>query len=266
MRLGLSLGPNSRNTSPASRVAGFLSATKGGMWRPGTLSTAFESADNSDPAEIGDGVQYMVEALRGTVTPLPWSQSTAGARPTLQAGYLALDGGDALDGGANVLDIFRNVGAACLAGRFRVDVLASDRVLCSWGTGTTGIRFQVNLLTTGALQVQLRRADADAGTQNFSTATGLITVGADFSFLLTVDYATGGAGAVRLYIDNGADAINGTLTGTGSTSNTASAAARWGQNSAGAASVTGRAYPLLAANAIPTAQQRADIFAVMLAG
>lgn len=272
LSLGLSLtarrGGGGGGPSPLDTLATILAPYKGGFWRFGDLSTVFESADTSDPAEVGDGIQYMVESISGTVTPLPFSQGTLTSRPTLQAGYASADGGDFLEGSGGTIGILNGASAACLGFRARLSSLATNPTIIGFSRGdvSTGQRLQVQLNSDGDVTANVGRTDGT--TQNFATSsTGFISVDTDISVLVTVDFATGGAGAVNLYLDDGAaisdGGFPGNLTGTGNVSATDSLRVRMFQNVGGGGPVTGRVYSVICANFIPTADERATIFEAM---
>jgi hypothetical protein len=261
MNMGIKIGiGGQRNQSPLSAVSSFLAVNGGAFWRLSDTSTAFESADTSDPAEIGDGIQLLKQSLPSGGSH-DWAQSTLASRPTLQAGYASLDGGDFWNGANAVLTATQNKGAICFGFRGQIDSLASDRVVIAFSVGTvaTTPRLGVNVLSTGAVNIPIRRLDAD-GAFSVSSSAGAVAAGVPFSLLVTINFAAGGTGAVRGYIDNGVDILNGTLAGTGATSDTPSLAARWGQNLAGAATMTGRITSGIISGGIPDANTRTQIF------
>lgn len=263
MRIGLGI-TGGRSTSPIQRTRAAIAATKGGVWRFGDSSAVFESADATDPAESGDGIQYMLATITGTVATLPVVQSSVGLRPVWQGSYADFASGARLEGSGSTLGIFQNVGAATVGWRGRITSLSASQTLLAWSQGAVSTNPRIDLLVSNAGEVRVRvaRIDGDALTTILS-AGSLITAGTDVSIIATVDFATGGAGAIRGYINNGSDVLNGTLAATGSTSNTASLASRIGTLVNDLNPLTGRTQNVLAANFIPTTEQRTDLFSVL---
>ncbi len=260
----MSLGLGRGGSSLLSQVSTILAASKGAYW-DWTGPTVFEDTAGTDPAEIGDAVALLSPKIVGTVASVSWDQSTVGLRPTYQAGYGSFSGSNGLNGNAANLGIFRNVGTGTFAAKFRVTSFAANSNLFGWSTPTSSVaRFQAGITTAGELSVTVRRLDADVATTVASTGLGL-QVNTDYTIIITVDWATGGTGAIRAYINNGADVLNGTLAGSGATQDTASAFGRLGVSISGATFLTGRLYPCLAANILPTAAQRSTIHALLSA-
>lgn len=83
----------------------FTGGREGFLIIPST-STSFESADNSDPAEIGDGVQFQTDT-KGTGTPRNFSMVNLTNRPTLQT-----------SGSGQVLDFEADAEQLMLSGSF----------------------------------------------------------------------------------------------------------------------------------------------------
>lgn len=249
-------------SSPLAKLRPILAPYKGAFWRFGDLSTVFESADTSDPAEIGDGVQFFRQSIAGTVIPVTWSQTTLANRPILQAGYAAYDGTDTMSGGANNLAVFQDVGAVCLgySGLVTNLTVTGPRPLFYSVGGGGNIRAGIRLLTTGAIRAEYRRLDADA-TATTETSAGLVSDGVMHSILLTIDFANGGAGACKVYLD-GTEVLSSTVSGTGNTSNTASLSAQLGSS---VIPIIGQINAAVAAPFIPTTAERAVIFAALAA-
>ena len=97
-----------------------------------------------------------------------------------------------------------------------------------WSTGTASGqgRFQIQILGNGSLRVSVRRLDGDSAS-NVDTPPGTVTNGVPIIIGGSVDYAGGGAQALRAYV-NGAMIAETTLSGTGNTSDTPSLACRLG--------------------------------------
>lgn len=262
MRFGLGLGITAARKTAVdyeSILQPSLTAAKGALWNY-SAGTVFESVDISDPCEVGDGIQYLTPYLLGSTTPTIWEQASASLRPTWQGEYADFDGGDVLGGINDTLGIFNGASAGVIGVGFRLSTLASDQNLISFSTtGGTTRRLLAQINTAGRLRVLVRRLDAD-GEADIQSADGVVTTGVDYTAIVTVDWSTGGAGAVRGYINNGADVLNGTLSGSGSVSATDSARARLGANLQSTfAAMTGRMYGGIAASFLPTEDERTAI-------
>ena len=263
MKTGISLGMGTRAISPLTGLVSIIQANTGAMWDFSASSTLFESADTSDLAEIGDGLQYVTQSAAGGAIPQAWSQSTAATRPTLQAAYASYDGGDALLGDTNNRDIFRNAAV----GVFGASILiptdpVAEQIVGQWSlpASATGARFVVSVRPTGVVRLAVRRLAADGATVCDSAASGY-TVNTRASLIGVCNFLAGGAGALRLYV-NGVEIASQTLAGTGNSEDTASQASGLGANSGGASAfMTGRIYRACAykGSAVPDAAQLASI-------
>lgn len=238
-----------------AQLQSMLAPTKGAFcdWRfPPSI---YEDA-GTDLAELTDPIYQTNARQVGTATPMNWEQVTLGSRPIFQAGYAAFDGvAQHFNGSANVLAVYQQVGAAMMAVRAEVTSLAADSHVIRFSNGLAAgtVRYGLEVLTTGALRLTVRRLDADGSTQGTST-TGLITAGVPFNFIGAVDYTNGGAGAIKGYL-NGTEVISTALAGTGSTENTATLQARIGRNNA-TSYMPGEIVSVILANMLPTAAQR----------
>lgn len=113
--------------------------------------------------------------------------------------------------------------------RFLIDDLSANRCLLSLSTATGTVpRWQLRVLSTGAVELALRRLDADAQT-NVTSATGLVTTATSYTVQVTVNYLNG---AVEIFL-NGVSIATGTIAGTdgvNGVSATNSTRNRWGLN------------------------------------
>lgn len=233
----------------------------------------WQTDDTSTPVAAAGQPVGRIEA-RGHVAPLSYSNTVAGAYPTSGAAGLGFDGGDYMEGGSNLRDLLRGVGAWGFMVRGTVDGPPSPpRIICAFssGVGVTAVRQLLAITSTGAIQLQARRADPDSVT-SLSTATGLVTAGAPFSLIATVNLEVGGANAMQVYLDGSADLLAGTLSGSGNSQDSASLRARLGASLAASPGnfFSGQLRRLAiatgpAALAIPTAAERAAIFAELAA-
>lgn len=254
--IGIGLRIGARSGGALAQVAAMLAGKKGAYWD--FAGNVFEDDAGTDPAEANDGVAVLSSSTYGTALPT-WLQTSASARPTYQTSYATFDGDDRLIGGANNRAIFQQASQGVFGIKFQLSSLAAAAALCGWSlSASNSQRLVINITTTGAVQVLVRRADAD-GLTTVASTTGLITTGTDYVLIVTVDWATGGSGAVRAYINGGSDVVNGTLTGTGATDNTASQTSSLGANLGFTASTIGRIYKTFASNFLPTTAERATI-------
>lgn len=252
-----------------ARVAALLSTNAGALWDFGIASTIFESADTTDPAEVGDPVQYVTAYRLGTLAAATLLQTQIGRRPSWQSTYANFDGGDNLPIEANGASIYTNCAIAVLAARFQISSLATARGIAGWNGATGSDRLYVRVTTAGAVNVELRRLDGDTVT-SVQTANGVITVGLDYTILVTVAFSAGGADAVQIFVGTpGTASVSAALAGTGNTSNTAPTSARIGAQpipgSAPPEMLAGRIYRVLALRmtALPTVTERTSIMSVM---
>ncbi len=245
-----------------------LTGTKtAAFWDFSDASTVFETTGTSDPCEAGDLIQTMIAREVGGISTATWTATTT-LRPTWQTTYGDFNGSsNGLDGDSGgATSMFQNVASGVLAASFRLDTLSGDRVLLDFSEGATNTndRIAMSVLSSGALRILVRRADG--GSIAFAdSAAGLITTGVDYSILSTADWATGGAGALKGYI-NGAEALSGTISGSGNTSNTASLRIRMGVGLGGGARFDGRIYRAFAGAFLPTTAERALINGVLRGG
>jgi len=239
------------------------------LWTPAAISTALwlDAADSSTLFDAVSGGSSVV--ADGAVA--RWADKSGSGRNATQATLEArplrkvasLNGKDVLqfDGSNDFfsvsgLDIFRNVpGVTAFAVR-KLDATGSDRTIFTASVaGGTAARFVIsqggifgNNYLTG-----VRRLDSDAGVfANDSTPK------TDTAFAIqagTVNYASGGAGAILSYA-NGAIAATASLAGSGNTSNTDSQSVRIGATPAGAQFFNGPIAEVVAIPFVATLEMR----------
>ena len=226
----------------------------------------WQTDDTSVPVTAAGDPVGRVEVL-ARVMPVALTQATLGSRPVAQAGYLSLDGtADLLEGGGAVLALLRAAERVTVAVRFRITSLAAAGVIMAFSTASAAVtRLQMDVQTSGNIRVQLLRADGDS-VQTFTTTSAPVAAGADVSAILTVDWVTG---AVKLYVNGGADLLAATMTGAGAaTTDTASARMRLGATLAASPTLffPGRIYRVaVVAGVVPDATARAAMFADLAA-
>lgn len=197
------------------------SGRKGAFWDFSRDETLWEDTAATDPAELDDPIAAMTARAVGNLASATFTQPNIGFRPTRKAAFGDFDGGDALDGDANANSIMRNIGHAVIGARFRVDTLATLQGLMGWREGSVGeARIDLGVTTTGQLQFRVRRLDGDVYTE-LNTSVGLISTGTDYTVIAAARFATGGEGALEIFI-NGTSAATRTLAGSGNTSDTVS--------------------------------------------
>ncbi len=242
-------------------------ANKAAFWDLSTASTVYETTGTSDPCEAGDPISTLTGRAIGTLATASWTSTTT-QRPLWQTTYADFDAtNDQMAGDANLLTMCQNASSCVLGASFRLSSLSTNRSLLTWREGVTNFtpRVTLEIISDGSIIMSIRRTDGDTTTARLSAA-GLITTGVDYCVIGTVDFATGGAGAVKAYINNGSDVINGTLTGSGNTSNTASIAAGFGIGVGGGTPMSGRIYRAFAGAFIPTTAERALLNGVLRGG
>lgn len=161
------------------------------------------------------------------------SQSTASQRPTWQGRYAEFDGvDDYLDLNAAARDITRNAPGLTMWAAFRPASVAFMTLIGVSTTGATAPRVLLQVLASGALRVTYRRADGDAPTV-VDSAAGLVGGGLDHVAVASVDFAVGGADALRVWV-NGSLVVSAAISGTGNTSDTSALRGRIGGSLSGA--------------------------------
>ena len=260
--LGIGIGINRGQRAGLSKtVASFLSGTNGAAWDWADSATVFENDAGTDACEAGDVLAVTKASILGSVTPLNLTRAAASTGcPLWQSTYAQFDGSnDYIDGDSNTRSIFQAAPAAFFGARFSLNSLAASRHLGGWTTASTAFyRFGIIITATGAINVVYRRLDADSQTSRF-TAEGLITTGTTYTLLSWLDYANGGAGALKVVLD-GVEVMSQTLTGTGNTENTQSARVRIGSALNGLAEFSDIDYDrLIVAPKLASASERAAI-------
>jgi hypothetical protein len=244
-----------------------LTATKtAAFWDFAAASTVFSNSAGTTPATAGNQLQHLKARAVGGLANANFVEFGNG--PVWETTYADFNGSNHfLQGETNNLDLFRNAGAGVLGVSFRLDTLSGLAILIGFSEGVTATndRFVIRVESTGAFTVLISRADG-GGIQFKTSATGLITTGTVYSLVATVDWATGGAGALKGYLNSGSDLLNHTLTGSGNTSNTASLRSRMGVALNSTARIDGRIYRAFAGQFIPTATERALINGVLRGG
>jgi hypothetical protein len=236
-------------------LGAFLSTTKGAYWDYSDSSKVWDDSAGTDPIAVSDTVGLINAYALGTATPLNYSHPSIG--PVWETTYAQHNGSQGLSGSTNVHNIFRNVTVGMMAFAFRCDNLSSGRTLISvLNNASTTNRFGVSITTAGAVSAGVGNT-ADSGASSIVSGSGLITAGVDYTLIVTVDWGTGGAGAVRGYLNNGSDILNGTLGTGGTMADTAAASSNVGVGQ------VGRVYRWIMADKIPTAAERALIHGVL---
>jgi hypothetical protein len=206
-----------------------LSGTVGWAVDPADAATLFTDTAGTTPVTTpGVSTIARINAKFGTAPP-NWQQATVASQYLWNGASMQLDGVDDLLASTAAMGFSNAVTGMGWTQRFRVASLAVADCLFSYSTATsTVIRWQLQVLTDGSLVLSLRRLDADI-VQTFTTATGLIVAGNDYTVQVTINYLTG---AITILL-NGVSVLTPTLTGTDGTngvSATNSARCRWGLN------------------------------------
>lgn len=268
MRIGIGLGLGMLRGGSA--ITGYLSRqSRYADWRP-ALPYLWQTDDTSTPVTAAGQTVGRSAAQVGSAADMLWTQSTEAARPTWQTTYLDGDGGDSLEGASATMGLLRAASQACVIMRLRVDAIGAVQqfIAFSGGTIATQPKLMVGVNATGRLLIQVRRLDADSATiVNSTNAT--FSAGVTHNVIVTVDYAAGGTGAIKGFVD-GAEVLSASLSSTGAASATDSLRARLMANLAASAAdhLDGRQYRCIVAagaSAIPTAAERAAIFAELAA-
>lgn len=264
MMLALGLGVSGGR--PPGAIAGWLAGQERvADWRP-ELGLMWQTIDTAQPVTATGQSVGRIRAAAGGAAEMPLIRGTALSRPTYGGGDFIFDGGDSWDGQDGTLELSRAAGRVTCAARVWFDSLPTDARLFSCAPGGLAAQTRLGFIvgSAGAVGVQARRLDGDGTTTAFS-ATGQVTAGGWVSLLWTVDFLTGGAGALSCYINGGGDVIGGALAGSGLSSDTQSARVRIGSNQAGTPGdlLTGKLRRLIFAQgaALPSAAERAAIFA-----
>lgn len=268
MRIGIGLGLGMRRGGSA--IAGYLSRqSRYADWRP-ALPYLWQTDDTSTPVTAAGQTVGRSAAQAASAADMLWTQGTEAARPTWQTTYLDGDGGDSLEGASATLGLLRAASQACVIMRLRVDAIGAEQQFLSFSTGNNAAnpRLMIGLNATGNLVVRVRHTDSTVTTTAISGAAAF-TGAATHSLIVTVDYAAGGADAIKGYVD-GTEVLSASLASTGASTNTDSLRARRFANLAASAAEIhdGRQYRCIVAagtSAIPSAAERAAIFAELAA-
>lgn len=257
-----------RLNTPAAMLEdlAILTATKNAaFWDFADAGTVFSSG--TTPA-VADGTIGLFEARAvGTVANADFAQANPGLAPFWRMTYAEFDGASRhMTLSAPGRDLLRNVGHAIFAAKFRVDNLSAERALLgmSRGDAQASSRFFASVTSDGRVNVFATRLDGAAAVFRQSAA-GTIVTGTDYSLVCTVDFANGGAGAIKGFLNGGADVLNGTesqgttLTGTGNTSNTTAFYASLGRGTGGSGNFVGRIYRAFLGGFEPSAGELALI-------
>lgn len=211
----------------AAEVAALLAGTNGWAVDPSDSATLFTDTAGTTPVTTpGVSTIARINTKFGTTT-YNWQQPTAASQYLWNGASMGLDGIDDLLA-TTAQTWSANMAARSCTWRAQVDDLSANRCVfsCSTATGTV-VRYQLQVLTTGAISWATRRADADTQ-NNFVTSAGLITTGVPFTIQTTEDFA--GTGAVEIFL-NGSSVLTATMGGTiGNSESTNSARCRFGLN------------------------------------
>ncbi len=263
--LGLGIGNRRRRRGPtalrqfvnsASKGAWFWPSQPGSLWQTETQTTPVTAVSQSVGRIDGNGASGAVA----------FSQSSSGLRPVFAAGGLVQFDGtdDILNGAGAILNISQAANAITFVGRIKFGALAATQQIFVLSTTGAGNRFSFRVLSTGGLRFSLRRLDADS-LMSYNTAAGVVAANTAYSIIASVDYV---GNTASIYLNGGPDILAATLTlasSPGPTSNTTSLRARIGASSD---AVPDEFFPgsigmFALTNSIPTAAQRAAIFAEM---
>lgn len=216
--------PSTGGVDYEAEVDALLSGTTGWAVDLADTSTVFTDTGGTTPVTTpGDGIGRLNSKF-GT-TAYNWTQATN--KPLWNGASQQTDGTNDLVQTTSWSGM-NNVAGVSFTIRFLVDDLSVNRSLfsCSTATGTVP-RFGIRLESSGAILLYGRRLDADPQF-NFTTATGLITTGVEYTLQCVQDYA--GTGDVEILLD-GSSVLTDTMPGSpANTSNTNSARCRWSLN------------------------------------
>lgn len=266
LKIGLGLASQAR----AAAITGYLSRqTIYADWKP-IAAYLWQTDDTSTPVTAAGQTVGRSAAQAASAADMLWTQATEAARPTWQTTYLDGDGGDSLEGASATLGLLRAASQACVIMRLRVDAIGAVQRFLSFSTGSNAAnpRLMIGLNASGNLVVQVRRTDLEVTTTAISGAAAF-TGAATHSLIVTVDYAAGGADAIKGYVD-GTEVLSASLASTGASTNTDSLRARRFANLAASAAEIhdGRQHRCIVTagtSAIPSAAERAAIFAELAA-
>ena len=260
--LGLGIGNRRRRRGPTALRQFVNSATNGAWFWPGQPGSLWQTETQTTPVTAVSQSVGRIDG-NGASGAVAFSQSSAGLRPVFAAGGLVQFDGtdDILEGAGNILNIAQAANAITFIGRIKFGSLAAAQRIIVLSHNDFGNRFSFRVLSTGALQFSLRRLDSDSP-MTYNTAAGVVVENTAYSIIASVDYV---GNTASIYINGGSDILAATLTlasSPGPTSNTTSSRARIGATAASPTDYFAGAIGMFAlANAVPTAAQRAAIFA-----
>lgn len=261
--VGLGIGNRRRRRGPTALRQFVNTATKGAWFWPGHPGSLWQTEAQTSPVTAVSQSVGRIDG-NGASKAVAFSQLSSGLRPVFAAGGLVQFDGtdDILEGDGNILTIAQAANAVTFIGRVEFGSLAaSQQIFVLSSTGAVN-RVSFRVRSTGALQYSLRRLDADT-LMSYSTATGVVVANTAYSIIASVDYV---GNTASIYLNGGSDILAATLTlgsPAGPTSNTASFRARIGASTATIPIdfFSGSIGMFALADAVPTAAQRAAIFA-----
>ena len=261
--LGLGIGNRRRRRGPTALRQFVNSATKGAWFWPGQPGSLWQTETQTTPVTAVSQSVGRIDG-NGASGAVAFSQSSSGLRPVFAAGGLVQFDGtdDILNGAGAILNIAQAANAITFVGRIKFGALAATQQIFVLSSNNSNIRFSFRVLSTGGLRFSLRRLDADS-LMSYNTAAGVVAANTAYSIIASVDYV---GNTASIYLNGGPDILAATLTlasSPGPTSNTTSLRARIGASSD---AVPDEFFPgsigmFALANAVPTAAQRAAIFA-----
>jgi hypothetical protein len=259
MKIGIGVRPDGRS---GGSIASFLGATKGAYWDFSDSGKVWDDTGGTVPISIGNTVGLLQASAIGTVGTLNWSHATIG--PVWQTTYGDHTGTAGLSASANILSIIRNTTVAVASISFRCDDLVAARGLFSLvNAGVTNQRLGAWIGTDGSVNLAVGAA-ADNATSFYASAALAVTAGTNYTLIMTADWGTGGVGAVRGYLNNGSDIINGTIATPGTMADTAASSGLLGIGPS-STQLDGRIYRAMIANKLPTAAERGMIHRTLAA-
>lgn len=261
--LGLGIGNRRRRRGPTALRQFVNTATKGAWFWPAQPGSLWQTEAQTSPVTAVSQSVGRIDG-NGASGAVAFTQSSSGLRPVFAAGGLVQFDGtdDLLEGAGNILTIAQAANAVTFIGRVKFGTLASAQQIFVLSNNAAGNRFSFRVLSNGGLQFGLRRLDADSP-MAYTTAAGVVVANTAYSIIAVVDYA---GNTASIYLNGGSDILAATLTlasAAGPTQNTASLRARLGASVAASPTdyLAGSIGMFALANAVPTAAQRAAIFA-----
>jgi hypothetical protein len=197
------------NLTSSFSLSDLFSGGEDGFALVPSLTTSFESSNNSDPAEVGDGVQFQTcSSGRGTLR--NFNQTTSGNRPLL-----------ALDGSTYALDFesgssqrrqrvgghlsLIGAGGVTLFARIKLESLGADRMIIL-GDNLGGSNRQFQFLVTSAGLLRIIGFATGSGSTVQATGSTTLSTGVWYN-VCGIFNATNS----RVWVDTMTDAgVNGT--------------------------------------------------------